>query len=248
MGHDPGSIIAAVGLDEAMLNDPDARVHMSVGVGFLARAVEQTGDVNLGLHLAQHVAPTQFDVHFYAMLSSATLGDAYERLSRYQRLVHETSRVELAVNDDKAFLRHQLPGGLPIDVDPDQIRLAIQASKGRPGATFTTADATHLPFESNRFNVVASNKTTHHIPDWQVVLREMDRVLKPNGIFIFSDLTLPPWVAGLVRPILGRAAGVFCAADLASAFEALRLDAVSKSVGRLHYEAFFVKRHHGVLT
>jgi AraC-like DNA-binding protein len=45
------------------------------------------------------------------MASSPTLGAAYERLCRYQRLIHETSRVELEIGDDRAVLRHQLAGG-----------------------------------------------------------------------------------------------------------------------------------------
>src|SRR5262245_63139382 len=80
-------------------------------MALLARAVEHTGDPNLGLHLAEHAELGSFDVHFYAMASSPTLGAAYERLCRYQRLIHETSRVELEIDDDRAKLRHQFAGG-----------------------------------------------------------------------------------------------------------------------------------------
>jgi AraC-like DNA-binding protein len=113
IGHDPQPIVAAIGLDEARLSDPDALVPMSVGTRFFSEAVERTGDSNLGLHLAEDVDPRLFDVHFYAMLSSATLGEAYERLCRYQRLIHETSRVELAADGNDTVLRHQLSGGFP---------------------------------------------------------------------------------------------------------------------------------------
>ena len=93
--HDAVPILAAVGIDDATLGDPDGLVPTSVATALLARAVEYTGDANLGLHLAEHAELGSFDVHFYAMASSPTLGAAYERLCRYQRLIHETSRVDL---------------------------------------------------------------------------------------------------------------------------------------------------------
>ena len=47
-GHDPAPLLAAVGVDPTTLDDPDARVPMSAGVGLLARAVEMTGDDCIG--------------------------------------------------------------------------------------------------------------------------------------------------------------------------------------------------------
>jgi Arabinose-binding domain of AraC transcription regulator, N-term len=44
MGHDGARLAEAVGLDEAALNNPDARVPMRVAVALLARAAEQAGD------------------------------------------------------------------------------------------------------------------------------------------------------------------------------------------------------------
>jgi AraC-like DNA-binding protein len=110
-GHDAGPILTAIGLDDGTLADPDGFVPTSLAMALLSRAVEYTGDVNLGLHLGEHAELGSFDVHFYAMASSPTLGAAYERLCRYQRLIHETSRVDLEIGGDTAVLRHQLAGG-----------------------------------------------------------------------------------------------------------------------------------------
>lgn len=111
LGHDPAPLLHAFEIDDATLDDPDARVPMASVVGLLARAVETTGDPDLGLHLAERAEPGSFDVQFYAMISSPTLGDAFRRLSRYQRLIHETTRIELEVEGARAELRHVLPGG-----------------------------------------------------------------------------------------------------------------------------------------
>ena len=110
MGHDAAQLAAGVGLESATLNDPDARVPMRAAVALLSHAAEQAGDANIGFHLAQHAELSAFDVHFYAMASSPTLGAAYALLSRYQRLIHDTSRVELERQGDCAILRHSLPG------------------------------------------------------------------------------------------------------------------------------------------
>ena len=139
LGHDPAPILRAIGVDDATLGEPDALVPMRAGVEFLRRAVERTGDELLGLHLAERAEPGSFDVHFYAMLSSATLGAAYERLCRYQRLVHETSRVELAIEGEQSILRHVLPGGLAA---PRQTAEFLLACWVRIGRLITDADWT----------------------------------------------------------------------------------------------------------
>lgn len=111
MGHDPSALLSAAGIDAGPLADPDARVPMSAGVRLLEGAAAALGDDAVGLHLAERADPASFDVTFYAMTSSATLGEGFERVARFQRLIHDTSRVALDVADGRAFLRHALPGG-----------------------------------------------------------------------------------------------------------------------------------------
>src|SRR6186997_1943648 len=77
LGHDPGALLTAAGIDPAQLSDPDTRVPMHAVLRFVDGAVAQTGDDNLGLHLAEHADLGSGDVHFYAMVASRTLGEAY---------------------------------------------------------------------------------------------------------------------------------------------------------------------------
>lgn len=84
-----------------------------------------------------------------------------------------------------------------IDIDPKQTQLAQQAAKGQRGIRFFVGDATCLPFDDGEFDVVATQKTTHHIPNWEAALAEMLRVLKPGGYFLYSDLIAPAWLASL---------------------------------------------------
>jgi ubiquinone/menaquinone biosynthesis C-methylase UbiE len=78
-----------------------------------------------------------------------------------------------------------------IDVDPDQILAAAEAANGLNDIRFIVGDATALPFQDGEFDLVYSNKTTHHIPDWQQAIREMARVLKPGGHLVYSDFVAP---------------------------------------------------------
>ncbi len=131
LGHDPMPIVAAAGIDPATLNDPDVRVPMNLAIALMTHAVERTGDTNLGLHLAEHMELGSVDVHFYAMASSPTLGAAYERLCRYQRLIHDTSRIELEVNRTQATLRHRMPDGLGAPRQSAEFLLAAWVRAGR---------------------------------------------------------------------------------------------------------------------
>jgi ubiquinone/menaquinone biosynthesis C-methylase UbiE len=101
-----------------------------------------------------------------------------------------------------------------IDVDPEQIRLAQRAAENRADVRFRVADATRLPFDDATFDIVATNKTTHHIPAWKSAIAEMVRVLRPGGHFIYSDLVLPPWLSRLGRSVAGGLAGFVGRAEL----------------------------------
>jgi ubiquinone/menaquinone biosynthesis C-methylase UbiE len=86
--------------------------------------------------------------------------------------------------------------------------------------------------------MVATSKTTHHLPRWQSALAEMRRVLKPNGYLVYADLKAPSWLAWALKPLAGHA-GVFTGADLDRCFTALQ--PVHRHSAWLHYEAIFQK-------
>lgn len=48
------------------------------------------------------------------------------------------------------------------------------------------ADATSLPFTNNTFDVALTVHVLHLIPDWQLALAEIRRVLKPTGTFLYT--------------------------------------------------------------
>lgn len=74
------------------------------------------------------------------------------------------------------------------DLDPEQIEIAKKYNKENEKLKFFEADATKLPFENNKFEIVLLLWVMHHINDWDRTLFEINRVLKTKGFFIFADL------------------------------------------------------------
>ena len=85
------------------------------------------------------------------------------------------------------------------DLDEEQIKLAKKFHDISDTLSFYQANATHLPFEDEQFNMLLSFKVLHHIPDWERALNEINRVLKPNGIYIVNDLTGSSWLVAVLK-------------------------------------------------
>lgn len=53
---------------------------------------------------------------------------------------------------------------------------------------FINADAEILPYREERFDLVVSSLTYQWLDDWQGAFREVHRVLRPGGVFLFATL------------------------------------------------------------
>ena len=91
-----------------------------------------------------------------------------------------------------AYLSKEYEGEvIGIDIDPKQIALAQKEGAGLPNVHYLEADAAALPFERGSFDVVLSFGVLHHIKNWLDVLKEVKRVLKPGGYFVYADIIYP---------------------------------------------------------
>ena len=73
------------------------------------------------------------------------------------------------------------------DISPGMVRVAERNARelglhvrGR------VADAETLPYDDDSFDLVVGHAVLHHIPDVELALREVVRVLKPGGRFVFA--------------------------------------------------------------
>lgn len=77
-----------------------------------------------------------------------------------------------------------------LDYSPAMCRVAEEKAR-RTGVEdrlhFVAADSEHLPFADASFDVVTCSNSFHHYPHQQVVVREMRRVLRPEGRLMLID-------------------------------------------------------------
>ena len=64
--------------------------------------------------------------------------------------------------------------------------------------SFELGDVEQIPFEDNSLDLVISTLSLHHWPDPVAVFDEIDRVLRPDGVFLIfdlrRDLVAPIWL------------------------------------------------------
>lgn len=76
------------------------------------------------------------------------------------------------------------------EFDSSQLQLAERrlSSKYQDRLNLYEASATKIPSPSNHFDAVFDFGVLHHIPENQIALNEIARVLKPGGRFFFQEL------------------------------------------------------------
>ncbi|HEX75754.1 MAG TPA: class I SAM-dependent methyltransferase [Dehalococcoidia bacterium] len=130
------------------------------------------------------------------------------------------------------------------DIDPEQIQLAQENTDNLPGLRFLEVDAADLPFQDNDFEIVLSFGVMHHICNWLDALKEIDRVLKPGGYFVYRDIVYPKLTARIGKSFK-HSYGITTIPDLNSFIERNNFSTIYSSLSRLlifnHYEAVYHK-------
>ena len=98
-----------------------------------------------------------------------------------------------------------------IDLSQEMLDKAVERVQtlAMPNVTLKVMDATSLDFGDNEFDMVVATYTISAVPDPVAVLKEMRRVVKPDGIIVIlnhfrSDRRLTGWVEDLLAPVCTR--------------------------------------------
>ncbi|MQA08052.1 MAG: methyltransferase domain-containing protein [Pseudonocardiaceae bacterium] len=89
------------------------------------------------------------------------------------------------------FLLNLMQGGVikrgsVTDLSPGMVDVALRNAEGLGlDVDGRVADAERIPYDDDSFDLVIGHAVLHHIPDVPAALREVLRVLKPGGRFVF---------------------------------------------------------------
>jgi SAM-dependent methyltransferase len=93
--------------------------------------------------------------------------------------------------------------GSVTDLSPGMVAAALRNADGLGlDVDGRVADAERIPYGDDTFDLVVGHAVLHHIPDLDVALREVLRVLKPGGRFVFAGE--PTRIGDRYARLLGR--------------------------------------------
>ena len=113
-----------------------------------------------------------------------------EHISRYQyaaQFAHGRDVLDIGCGAGygTALLADKSRTAMGIDLALDAIQYA-RAHYSKPHLCFTTASATALPFANATFDFITAFEVIEHLENWDLMLTEARRVLRPGGLFLVS--------------------------------------------------------------
>jgi AraC-like DNA-binding protein len=203
-GIDVASFLKGLSVERSSLDDVDGRVPVDVDLALWGAAPLLSRDDDFGLHAAEQLRPAAFDVLSYTLSSSGSVGEAFRRLVRYNRVLHDVAQMDLVVGPEEARIDFSLtPEGTPRQQAEFSFTVFLSFCRKATGV-----DVTPLRVEFS-----------HHAP---ADISEHRRIFRAPLVFekARNALVLPPPVLDL--PLLGANPGL--SAVLARQLEDLLAD------------------------
>lgn len=104
-GIDPAPLFREQGIDPELIFDAGARVPAELFQHLDEKAAKLSGDPYFGLRGAEYFRPAHLGALGFAWLASSSLRTAFERLSRYARVIQEKLTVDLSEDDQHYYVR-----------------------------------------------------------------------------------------------------------------------------------------------
>ncbi|MEQ1494631.1 MAG: glycosyltransferase [Novosphingobium sp.] len=120
---------------------------------------------------------------------------SYEHLHRYALCCEVVDGLKVldigsGTGYGSAMLSKRAASVVAVDVDPKAVSAAKRRFK-RANLTFAIADCYDLPFDDGSFDVVVANEMIEHIESHAGLLKEVTRVLVPDGVALISTPNKP---------------------------------------------------------
>lgn len=109
LGIDTAPVLAAAGVDPAVLDDPDARLPVERVEALWRAAYEVSGDPNLALHAIEVLPPGAYRVVDFLAANAPSVGGAFEKIAAYFPLINDTVRVTCATGPRDASVTIEAP-------------------------------------------------------------------------------------------------------------------------------------------
>ncbi len=128
---DPGVLFEQAGIDPGVMFDAGARIPRAQIEDLTDRAVSMTGDDVFGIRQADYFRPAHLGALGFAWLASSTLRMAFNRLSRYAKVINEDLTISL--HEDMAQFRVDVAVSFPVKHEQirDQAQMAVLAKTTR---------------------------------------------------------------------------------------------------------------------
>ena len=141
-GIDPAPLFAEEGIDPESMFDSGARIPIERYQRLDIKAAELSGDPFFGLKGAEYFRPAHLGALGFAWLASSTLRTAFERLSRYARVIQEKLLIELTQDDE--FFNVRIDARLPVlnerIREEGQLAALVKLSRVIAGKDFNPAE------------------------------------------------------------------------------------------------------------
>lgn len=102
-----------------------------------------------------------------------------------------------------ALFHASIATGVGVDVSISMLHRG-RASLNKPKLHFVQGDATQLPLANECVDSVLMLGGIHHVPDRNALFRQLFRILKPGGVFIWREPVSDFWLWRALRSIVYR--------------------------------------------